>query len=57
MLILTIKSRWLDIWPEAPVTATLTVFCQFFVSEGSSYSNKIIEFVIVEPAVVSLLLP
>lgn len=32
----TMNSRWLAIWPEAPVTATRTVFCQFWVREASS---------------------
>jgi hypothetical protein len=37
---LTMNSRWLAIWPEAPVTATRTVFCQFLVREGSSCSQQ-----------------
>jgi hypothetical protein len=30
------NSRWLAIWPDAPVTATRTVFCHALVRLGSS---------------------
>lgn len=37
---LTMNSRWFAIWPEAPVTATLTVFCHALVRFGSSCGHN-----------------
>jgi hypothetical protein len=34
------NSRWLLIWPDAPVTATWTVFFQLRVSAGSSWEGR-----------------
>lgn len=34
------NSKWLAIWPEAPVTATRTVFCQLSVRDGSSCADQ-----------------
>lgn len=36
----TMNSKWLAIWPEAPVTAIFNVFFQLLVSEGSSCDDR-----------------